>query len=50
MIAKGMIELKVDGKTKVGTDKIARRDLSVSCPIVKRVGNGHTLLRKLQIR
>ena len=42
MIAKGMIELKVNEKTKVGTDKITRRDLSVSCLIVKRVRNGLT--------
>ena len=42
MIAKGMIELKVNDKTKVGTDKIARGDLSVSCPIVKRVRSGLT--------
>ena len=42
MITKGVVELKVDGKTKVGTDKIARGDLSASCSIVKKVRNGLT--------
>ena len=42
MIANEMIELKVDDKTKVGTDKITRGDLFVSCPIVKKVRNGLT--------
>jgi len=42
MIAKGIIQLKIDDKTKMGTDKVTRRDLSVACPIVKRVRNGLT--------
>ena len=42
MIAKGIIQLKVDDKTKIGTVKVTRRDLSVACPIVKRMRIRHT--------
>ena len=42
MIAKGIIVLKVDDKTKVGTDKTTRRELAATCPIVKRARNGLT--------
>ena len=44
MTAKGIIELKMDDETKMGTDKVTRRELSVACPIItcKRVRNGLT--------
>ena len=42
MIAKGIIELKVNNKTNIGTDEMTRGELSVACPIVKRVRNGLT--------
>ena len=40
MIAKEIIELKMDDKTKMGTDKVARSKLSAVCPIIKRVRKG----------
>ena len=36
MVAKGIILMNVTDRTKVGTDKITRKNLAVTCPRAKR--------------
>ena len=43
MIAGGMIALKAKDRTKVGTNKMAKENLGVFCPNVKRRVDGCTL-------
>ena len=40
MIAKGIISLNVTDRTKVGTDKIEKKHLAVTCPRAKRNVDG----------
>ena len=40
MVAKGIISMNVTDRTKVGTDKITRKDVAVTCPRAKRCVDG----------
>ena len=40
VVAKGIISMNVTDRTKVGTDKITRKDVAVTCPRAKRCVDG----------